>query len=86
MADECSSRECADHRFDGHAGPDQLELADVRSVMASDGQGDDGPGEASAENRAIEAAEKAFQPVARRVSLKAPRVLIISITGGEDMK
>jgi cell division protein FtsZ len=46
-----------------------------------------GTGEADADNRAIEAAEKAISnPLLDGVSMKGAKGVIISITGGEDMR
>jgi len=46
-----------------------------------------GTGEASGDNRAIEAAEKAISnPLLDGVSMKGVKGVIISITGGEDMR
>jgi len=46
-----------------------------------------GTGEASGDNRAIEAAEKAISnPLLDGVSMKGAKGVIISITGGEDMR
>jgi cell division protein FtsZ len=46
-----------------------------------------GTGEAEGDNRAIEAAEKAISnPLLDGVSMKGARGVIISITGGEDMR
>jgi len=64
-----------------------LDFADVRSVMGEMGKAMMGTGEASGENRAIEAAEKAISnPLLDGVSLKGAKGVIISITGGEDMR
>ncbi len=64
-----------------------LDFADVRSVMGEMGKAMMGTGEAAGENRAIEAAEKAISnPLLDGVSLKGAKGVIISITGGEDMK
>jgi cell division protein FtsZ len=64
-----------------------LDFADVRSVMGEMGKAMMGTGEASGENRAIEAAEKAISnPLLDGVSMKGAKGVIISITGGEDMK
>ncbi len=64
-----------------------LDFADVRSVMGEMGKAMMGTGEASGENRAIEAAEKAIaNPLLDGVSLKGAKGVIISITGGEDMR
>ena len=46
-----------------------------------------GTGEASGDNRAIEAAEKAIaNPLLDGVSMKGAKGVIVSITGGEDMR
>ncbi|MGI8705323.1 MAG: cell division protein FtsZ [Sphingomicrobium sp.] len=64
-----------------------LDFADVRSVMGEMGKAMMGTGEASGENRAIEAAEKAISnPLLDGVSMKGAKGVIISITGGEDMR
>ncbi len=64
-----------------------LDFADVRSVMGEMGKAMMGTGEAAGENRAIEAAEKAISnPLLDGVSMKGARGVIISITGGEDMR
>ncbi len=64
-----------------------LDFADVRSVMGEMGKAMMGTGEAGGENRAIEAAEKAISnPLLDGVSMKGAKGVIISITGGEDMK
>ena len=64
-----------------------LDFADVRSVMGEMGKAMMGTGEASGDNRAIEAAEKAISnPLLDGVSLKGAKGVIISITGGEDMR
>ncbi|TFI57947.1 cell division protein FtsZ [Sphingomonas parva] len=64
-----------------------LDFADVRSVMGEMGKAMMGTGEASGDNRAIEAAEKAIaNPLLDGVSMRGARGVIISITGGEDMR
>ena len=64
-----------------------LDFADVRSVMSEMGKAMMGTGEASGDNRAIEAAEKAISnPLLDGVSMKGAKGVIISITGGEDMR
>jgi cell division protein FtsZ len=64
-----------------------LDFADVRSVMSEMGKAMMGTGEADGENRAIEAAEKAISnPLLDGVSMKGAKGVIISITGGEDMR
>ncbi len=64
-----------------------LDFADVRSVMGEMGKAMMGTGEAAGENRAIEAAEKAISnPLLDGVSMQGAKGVIISITGGEDMR
>jgi cell division protein FtsZ len=64
-----------------------LDFADVRSVMSEMGKAMMGTGEAEGDNRAIEAAEKAISnPLLDGVSMKGAKGVIISITGGEDMR
>src|ERR1700741_1699271 len=64
-----------------------LDFADIRSVMGEMGKAMMGTGEAAGDNRAIEAAEKAIStPLLDAVSMNAAKGVIISITGGEDMR
>jgi cell division protein FtsZ len=64
-----------------------LDFADVRSVMSEMGKAMMGTGEADGDNRAIQAAEKAISnPLLDGVSMKGAKGVIISITGGEDMR
>ena len=64
-----------------------LDFADVRSVMSEMGKAMMGTGESSGDNRAIEAAEKAISnPLLDGVSMQGAKGVIISITGGEDMR
>jgi cell division protein FtsZ len=64
-----------------------LDFADVRSVMSEMGKAMMGTGEASGDNRAIEAAEKAIaNPLLDGVSMKGAKGVIVSIVGGEDMR
>src|SRR4051812_12202418 len=64
-----------------------LDFADVRSVMGEMGKAMMGTGEAAGDNRAIEAAEQAIaNPLLDGVSMRGARGVIISITGGEDMR
>src|SRR6201991_1699780 len=64
-----------------------LDFADVRSVRGEMGKAMMGTGEASGDNRAIEAAEKAIaNPLLDGVSMKGAKGVIVSITGGEDMR
>jgi len=64
-----------------------LDFADVRSVMGEMGKAMMGTGEATGDNRAIEAAEKAIaNPLLDGVSMKGAKGVIVSIVGGEDMR
>jgi cell division protein FtsZ len=64
-----------------------LDFADVRSVMQEMGKAMMGTGEAEGDNRALEAAQKAIaNPLLDGVSMKGAKGVIISITGGEDMR
>lgn len=63
-----------------------LDFADVKSIMAGMGKAMMGTGEASGEQRAIEAAESAISnPLLDDVSMRGATGLLISITGGEDL-
>ena len=63
-----------------------LDFADVRSVMDEMGKAMMGTGEASGEDRAIQAAEKAIaNPLLDEISLKGARGVLINITGGHDL-
>tara|TARA_R110000824_G_scaffold32788_7_gene105667 strand:- start:8958 stop:10493 length:1536 start_codon:yes stop_codon:yes gene_type:complete len=64
-----------------------LDFADVRSVMHEMGQAMMGTGEAEGDGRALEAAEKAIaNPLLDGVSMQGAKGVIVSITGGEDMR
>src|SRR3569623_373722 len=64
-----------------------LAFADVRSVMQEMGKAMMGTGEAEGANRAIEAASKAIaNPLLAGVSMKGAKGVIVSITGGDDMR
>ncbi|MBU6207844.1 MAG: cell division protein FtsZ, partial [Alphaproteobacteria bacterium] len=64
-----------------------LDFADVRSVMGEMGKAMMGTGEASGDNRAVQAAERAIaNPLLDGVSMKGAKGVIISITGGDDMR
>src|SRR6185437_922433 len=64
-----------------------LDCAVVRAVMSEMAKAMMGTGEADGDNRAIEAAEKAISnPLLDGVSMKGAKGVIISITGGEDMR
>jgi cell division protein FtsZ len=64
-----------------------LDFADVRAVMREMGKAMMGTGEASGEKRAITAAEAAIaNPLLDEVSMRGARGLLISITGGKDLR
>jgi cell division protein FtsZ len=64
-----------------------LDFADVRSVMQEMGKAMMGTGESSGDSRAIEAAQKAIaNPLLDGVSMRGAKGVIVSITGGEDMR
>jgi cell division protein FtsZ len=64
-----------------------LDFADVRSVMQEMGKAMMGTGEADGDSRAIEAAQKAIaNPLLDGVSMQGAKGVIVSITGGEDMR
>jgi cell division protein FtsZ len=64
-----------------------LDFADVRSVMHEMGKAMMGTGEAEGDGRALEAAEKAIaNPLLDGVSMRGAKGVIVSITGGEDMR
>jgi len=63
-----------------------LDFADVRTVMMDMGRAMMGTGEASGENRAIEAAEAAIaNPLLEETSMRGARGVLINITGGTDL-
>jgi cell division protein FtsZ len=64
-----------------------LDFADVRSVMHEMGKAMMGTGEADGDGRALAAAERAIaNPLLDGVSMQGAKGVIISITGGEDMR
>jgi cell division protein FtsZ len=64
-----------------------LDFADVRAVMRGMGKAMMGTGEAQGDKRALNAAQAAINnPLLDDVSMKGARGLLISITGGRDMK
>jgi cell division protein FtsZ len=64
-----------------------LDFADVRAVMRGMGKAMMGTGEAEGDKRALSAAQAAINnPLLDDVSMKGARGLLISITGGRDMK
>jgi cell division protein FtsZ len=63
-----------------------LDFADVRAVMDEMGKAMMGTGEASGENRAVQAAEKAIaNPLLDEISLRGAKGVLINITGGADL-
>lgn len=63
-----------------------LDFADVRAIMAGMGSAMMGMGEASGDERALEAARTAIDnPLLDDVSLKGAKGVLINITGGYDM-
>ncbi|SUZ32207.1 Cell division protein FtsZ [Roseibaca ekhonensis] len=63
-----------------------LDFADVRAVMDEMGKAMMGTGEASGEDRAVQAAEKAIaNPLLDEISLNGARGVLINITGGHDL-
>ena len=63
-----------------------LDFADIRTVMSEMGKAMMGTGEASGENRAIEAADSAINnPLLDETSMKGAKAILINITGGSDM-
>ena len=63
-----------------------LDFADIRTVMANMGKAMMGTGEAAGEDRAIRAAEQAVSNPLLDEALKGARGLIISISGGDDLR
>ena len=63
-----------------------LDFADVRAVMDEMGKAMMGTGEASGEDRAVQAAEKAIaNPLLDEISLRGAKGVLINITGGSDL-
>jgi cell division protein FtsZ len=63
-----------------------LDFADVRAVMDEMGKAMMGTGEASGENRARQAAEKAIaNPLLDEISLHGAKGFLINVTGGHDL-
>ncbi len=63
-----------------------LDFADVRAVMDEMGKAMMGTGEATGEDRAIQAAEKAIaNPLLDEISLRGAKGVLINITGGYDL-
>ena len=63
-----------------------LDFADVRAVMDEMGKAMMGTGEATGEDRAVQAAEKAIaNPLLDEISLNGAKGVLINITGGYDL-
>ncbi|MEM7295978.1 MAG: cell division protein FtsZ, partial [Pseudomonadota bacterium] len=63
-----------------------LDFADVRAVMDEMGKAMMGTGEATGDDRAIQAAEKAIaNPLLDEISLRGAKGVLINITGGYDL-
>jgi cell division protein FtsZ len=63
-----------------------LDFADVRAVMSEMGKAMMGTGEASGEDRALQAAQNAIaNPLLDETSLKGAKAVLVNITGGMDM-
>lgn len=63
-----------------------LDFADIQTAMSEMGKAMMGSGEASGDNRAIEAAEAAISnPLLEHSSMKGAKGVLINITGGKDM-
>ncbi len=63
-----------------------LDFADVRAVMDEMGKAMMGTGEATGDNRAVQAAEKAIaNPLLDEISLNGAKGVLINITGGYDL-
>ncbi len=63
-----------------------LDFADVRAVMSEMGKAMMGTGEASGEDRALNAAQNAIaNPLLDETSLKGAKAVLVNITGGLDM-
>lgn len=63
-----------------------LDFADIRTVMASQGMAIMGAGLATGENRAVEAATEAISsPLLENIDISGATGIIINVTGGEDL-
>ena len=66
-------------------GLDNLDFADVKTIMLNQGMAHMGVGRASGENRAEDAAKEAIQSPLLETSIEGAKGVIINITGGEDL-
>jgi cell division protein FtsZ len=63
-----------------------LDFADIRTVMSTQGMAIMGTGHASGENRAVEAATAAISsPLLENISIDGATGIIINVTGGKDL-
>lgn len=63
-----------------------LDFADIRTVMSSQGMAIMGTGAATGDNRAVEAATQAISsPLLENISIDGATGIIINITGGKDL-
>ncbi len=63
-----------------------LDFADIRTVMSSQGMAIMGTGSATGDNRAVEAATQAISsPLLENISIDGATGIIINITGGRDL-
>lgn len=63
-----------------------LDFADIRTVMSTQGMAIMGTGSASGENRAVEAATAAISsPLLENISIDGATGIIINVTGGSDL-
>ncbi len=64
----------------------QVDFADVRSIMSQGGDALMGTGQASGENRATIAADRAIHsPLLDNISISGATGVLVNITGGEDL-
>ncbi len=69
-----------------HEGLINVDFADVRAVMSEMGMAMMGTGQASGENRAVEAAEKAISsPLLEDISIHGARGVLINVTASPDV-
>ena len=62
-----------------------LDFADVKSIMKDQGLAHMGIGEASGENRAVEASRQAIQSPLLETSIKGAKGVLLNITGGSNL-
>ena len=62
-----------------------LDFADVKTIMYNRGIAHMGIGNASGENRAVEAAKQAIKSPLLETSIDGAKAVLLNITGGEDL-